>query len=49
MFTIKETGQFNFDRFITVSVIVSNLTNSFEAVNKSQKNVGLTILLNNTK
>ncbi|ORX53840.1 EF-hand, partial [Piromyces finnis] len=37
----KKTGQFNFDRFITVSVIVSNLTNSFEAVNKSQKNNGV--------
>ncbi|OUM57170.1 hypothetical protein PIROE2DRAFT_17921 [Piromyces sp. E2] len=37
----KKTGQFNFDRFITVSVIVSNLTNSFEAVNKSQKNNGI--------
>ncbi|KAL6636053.1 EF-hand [Neocallimastix californiae] len=37
----KRTGQFNFDRFITVSVIVSNLTNAFEAVNKSQKNNGV--------
>jgi len=37
----KKTGQFNFDRFITVSVIISNLTNSFEAVNKSQKNNGV--------
>jgi len=36
-----KTGQFNFDRFITVSVIISNLTNSFEAVNKSQKNNGV--------
>jgi len=37
----KKTGQFNFDRFITVSVIVSNLTTAFENVNKSQKNNGV--------
>jgi len=36
-----KNGQFNFDRFITCSVIISNLTTAFETVDKSQRNNGV--------